>query len=287
MKSKAIMETVLLILAVLVGCMAMLVAYEKKMVYYPSTYPAGIWETEPFGIQVEDVYFQSGDGVKLHGWFVPAEGAAATLLWFHGNAGNLTHRLDNIIRLRALGLNVFIFDYRGYGKSEGEPDEPGIYRDSLAAYETLVRIKKISPERLFLFGRSLGGVCAIEVAAQRPAAGLILESTFTSAKDMARNLFPFLPLGYFIRSKFDAIGKIPAIEIPKLILHGTEDEIVPYRMGRELYEAAAEPKAFYEIRGSRHNDTYVAGGESYFRALGRFVRHTLAAAPAGRSTGKP
>lgn len=280
------METVLLILAVLGGCTAILIGYEKRMVYYPSVYPDGIWDTEPLGIQ--DVYFSSGDGVKLHGWFVPAEGAAATVLWFHGNAGNLTHRLSNIIRLRALGLNVFIFDYRGYGKSEGKPDEPGIYRDSLAAYEVLVRVKKVSPERLFLFGRSLGGVCAIEVASQRPAAGLILESTFTSAKDMARNMFPFLPLGYFIRSRFDAIGKIAALKIPKLILHGTEDEIVPYRMGKELYRAAAEPKAFYEIQGAGHNDTYLAGGESYFATLRRFVRHSLAAAaPAGRSTEKP
>lgn len=278
------METVLLILFALVVYMVVLVGCENRIIYYPSTYPDGVWEPEPFGVKVEDIYFQSGDGVKLHGWFIPAEGAEATLLWFHGNAGNLTHRLDNIIRLQPLRLNIFIFDYRGYGKSEGKPDEQGIYRDSLAAYETLIQSKNISPRRLFLFGRSLGGICAIEVASRKPAAGLILESTFTSAKDMARKMLPFLPLAYFIKSKFDAVGKIPAIEIPKLILHGNEDEIVPFKMGRELYEAATQPKEFYEIQGAGHNDTYMTGGKAYFDVLDRFIKQTLTASA---ETGAP
>lgn len=271
------METMLLIVVLLGVYMLVLVSCEKKIIYYPSKHPSGMWDPQSYGVKAEDVFFEAGDGVKLHGWFVSAEGAAATLLWFHGNAGNITHRLDNILRLRPLNLNIFIFDYRGYGKSGGEPDEQGIYLDSLAAYETLVRDKNISPESLFLFGRSLGGICAVEVASQRPAAGLILESVFTSAKDMARKMLPFLPLGYFIKSKFDAIGKVPTLEIPKLFLHGTEDNIVPYRLGRKLFEAAANPKEFYDIVGAGHNDTYIIGGKAYFDALDRFIKQTLAA----------
>lgn len=278
MKRKSVVETVLLILALLAGYMAFLVSCESKLIYHPHKYPAGAWDTESHGVKIEDVYFQSGDGIKLHGWFVPAKGADATLLWFHGNAGNITHRLDNILRLRPLNLNIFIFDYRGYGRSQGDPDEQGLYVDSLAAYDALVHTQNIAPERLFLFGRSLGGACAVEVASQRPAAGLILESAFTNAKDMASTMFPFLPLGYFIKSKFDAAGKVPSIGMPKLFLHGTEDRIVPYKLGRKLFEAAAEPKEFYDIQGAGHNDTYSVGGPAYFEALGRFIKQTLAAA---------
>ncbi|MFQ5716684.1 MAG: alpha/beta hydrolase [Nitrospinales bacterium] len=283
MKRKSVVETVLLILALLAGYMAFLVSCESKLIYHPHKYPAGAWDAGSYGVKAEDVYFQSSDGVKLHGWFVPARGATATLLWFHGNAGNITHRLDNILRLRPLNLNIFIFDYRGYGRSQGDPDERGLYVDSIAAYDALVHAKNIAPERLFLFGRSLGGVCAVEVASQRPAAGLILESAFTNAKDMVGTMFPFLPLGYFVKSEFDALGKIRAVRIPKLFLHGTEDRVVPYRLGRKLFEAAAEPKEFYDIRGAGHNDTYIAGGKAYFEALGQFVKQTLAAAQGTRA----
>ena len=271
MKRMAILQTAGLILLVLLIYGLFLVGCEHKIVYHPHKYPAGFWEPEALGISVEDIYFQSEDGVKLHGWFVPAEKPVATLLWFHGNAGNLSHRLDNIKKLLPLGLNVFIFDYRGYGRSEGEPGEPGIYLDSRAAYSTLVATKKIDPKTLFLFGRSLGGVCAAEVAVDHPAAGLILESTFTSAKDMAKNLFPFLPIGSVIRSELNTIEKVPGIKIPKLFLHGTRDEIVPYMLGKKLYAAAADPKEFYDIEGAGHNDTYIVGGQPYFQRLGQFV----------------
>ena len=140
------METIILILTVFVLYITALIACERSIIYHPSSYPDGLWEPETFGVKVEDVFFQSEDGTKLHGWFIPVEGALATLLRFHGNAGNLTHRLENIIRLQVLKLNVFIFDYRGYGKSEGQPNEQGIYLDSLAAYEALVQNKNISPE---------------------------------------------------------------------------------------------------------------------------------------------
>ena len=199
----------------------------------------------------------------------------ATLLWFHGNAGNLSHRLDNIQRLAPLNLNIFIFDYRGYGRSEGEPDEQGIYMDSQAAYNKVLTMDGVSIESLFLFGRSLGGICAVETAVNNPARGLILESVFTSASDMSRKVFPLIPLGWALRSRLDAVGKVPHLQLPKLFLHGTQDEIVPYDLGRKLFDHAGEPKTFYDIEGAGHNDTYILGGRGYFNALNRFITETL------------
>ena len=272
----SVLQTAGGILALLLLYAVFLVACEDKIIYHPHKYPQGIWNPSSFNVKVEDVFFQAKDGTKLHGWYIPSANAQATLLWFHGNAGNLTHRLENIQQLQPLALNIFIFDYRGYGKSEGKPSEAGIYQDSQAAYDYLIREKNVVPlENLFLFGRSLGGICAVEVASSNPAAGLILESVFTSARDMAGQVFPLLPIGWAIRSKFSAVEKVPYLKLPKLFLHGTKDEIVPYKLGRKLYSAAAEPKEFYDIEGAGHNDTYGVGGREYFSALNRFITDTL------------
>ena len=264
----------LLIFAV-VGYVVFLLLFENKIIFHPSRYPEGFWEPVSVGVPAQDIYFDSEDGVKLHGWFIPAPNAVATLLWFHGNAGNLSHRLDNIQRLAPLNLNIFIFDYRGYGRSEGEPNEQGIYKDSKAAYKTVLGLNTVSVDTLFLFGRSLGGICAVETALDHLARGLILESVFTSASDMSRQVFPLIPLGWAIRSKLDAIGKIPHLTLPKLFLHGTRDEVVPYDLGRKLFDSAVEPKTFYPIEGAGHNDTYILGGRDYFNALSGFITETL------------
>ena len=254
---------------------AFLLLFENKIIFHPSPYPDGYWNPTTLGVPAQDIYFNSEDGVKLHAWFIPAPNADATLLWFHGNAGNLSHRLDNIQRLKRLNLNIFIFDYRGYGRSEGEPDEQGIYKDSKAAYKTVIGLNSVSVDTLFLFGRSLGGICAVETALNHPARGLILESVFTSASDMSRKVFPLIPLGWGIRSKLDAIGNVPNLKLPKLILHGTRDEIVPYDLGRKLFDHAGEPKKFYPIEGAGHNDTYIIGGRDYFNTLNGFITETL------------
>lgn len=274
-KGKKILETAALIILSLFGFAFLLVVGENYIVYHPVKYPAGFWNPESYGLKVEDVYFNAADGVKLHAWFVAAEKPLATLLWHHGNAGNLTHRLDNILQLRPLRLNIFIFDYRGYGRSEGKPDQQGIFKDSQAAYDFLTLKKNIAPETLFLFGRSLGGVCAIETASKNKAAGLIVESTFTSAREMADKIFPFFPLKFLLRQKYDAIGTVASVNMPKLFLHGTEDDLVPFSMGQELFEAASEPKEFYSIKGAGHNDTYSVGGKEYFDALERFIQNVL------------
>lgn len=274
------LQTVGVVFLMLLVFTGFLVGIENRIIFYPYKFPEGIWNPEFYGLQVEDVYFKAEDGVKLHGWFVAAtrpsnnvgQEVPPTLIWFHGNAGNLSHRLEHILLLHNLRLNIFIFDYRGYGKSEGSPDEQGVYLDSIAAYRTMTESKGLP----FLYGQSLGGACAIEVAMHYPIAGLILESTFTSAADMARKMFPIFPVGRFLRTKFDSINKIPQVTAPKLFLHGTQDEIVPYTMGRKLFEAAKEPKEFHDIIGAEHNDTYIVGGADYFHAIDRFVRRSQA-----------
>lgn len=268
-QSIGVMAVLMLLYAVL------LVGFEKKIIFHPAKFPEGYWNPVSLGLKAQDISFQTVDGVNLHGWFVPTPGARATLLWFHGNAGNLSHRLDNIQRLLPLNLNIFIFDYRGYGKSEGEPDENGIYKDSQAAYNKILELEEVSVNSLFLFGRSLGGICATETALNNPARGLILESTFTSASDMSRKIIPLIPLGWAIRSKLDAINKVTELKLPKLFLHGDRDEVVPFDLGRKLYEEASDPKSFYIIQGAGHNDTYIMGGRGYYNALDEFITETL------------
>ncbi|MCH7745609.1 MAG: alpha/beta hydrolase [Chloroflexi bacterium] len=227
------------------------------------------------GLVYEDVFISTSDGVKLHGWFVPGK-SDLTLLWFHGNAGNISRRVDNIALLHErLGANIFIIDYRGYGRSEGSPSEQGLYLDAEAAIEYLRSREDVKDDRLVLFGRSLGGAVAVEMAVRHQVYALIIESSFTSVKAMAKGAHPVLsrlfPVGAVVRGKYDSLSKIKEVRSPVLVIHGNQDEIVPYIMGQELYDAANEPKTFYSIEGSGHNDTYIVGGNAYFDALRRFL----------------
>lgn len=255
--------------------MLMIPLIENKIVYHPYKYPEGNWHPESYSLQPEDCYFSTMDNIKLHGWFFRAESARATLLWCHGNAGNITHRLDNIKRLQPFSINIFIFDYRGYGRSEGEPSEDGIYQDALAAYEYLLSHPEVDPKNILLFGRSLGATVAVDLATKKPSRGIILESAFTSAKDVAKEMNRWLPLHFVIRSKFDSITKIKQIHSPMLFIHGNDDEIIPITLGKKLFEAANEPKWFYEISGAGHNDTYVVGGSRYFQQLDEFIQKIM------------
>lgn len=248
---------------------------EHKLIYYPMVYPNGYWDTSRFPGRLEDCTFRAEDGVTLHGWFAHATasnpGPRRTLLFLHGNAGNITHRQTNIAYLIQRGLNVFIFDYRGYGKSEGTPSEQGLYADAVAAYEYLLTRQDVQPEHLVLFGRSLGGAVAVELATRKPCEKLILESTFTSIKDMAREILGPLPVGFIIRSQFDSLAKIQAVHVPLLVIHGNQDAIIPFEQGKRLFAAANAPKSFYEIHGADHNNTYDIGGEAYFERLTAFI----------------
>ena len=250
------------------------VLFEKQLIYHPSRGHDA--SARDLGLAHETVALVAEDGVKLDALFLPAKDARVTILLAHGNAGNLSHRLDRTIFLQAhLGASVLLFDYRGYGRSEGAPDEEGTYRDARAAYRWLTEVRGISPDRLVLFGESLGSAVALDLAVGHPCRALVLESPFTSVPDMAQVVLPFLPRA-FVRTQYDNIGKIARLRVPLLVLHGDADEVVPFTQGRRLFEAAPEPKRFYAIRGASHNDTYIVGGDAYWRAVADFLDSALA-----------
>ncbi len=262
--------------------------FEEKLIYFPEKYPGGIWEVQKQPVvegqivpEIEDCWFIAKDGVNLHGWYcTPVRikdgsfsplNADMLLLFFHGNAGNLTYRYDMIRILMAIPVKVFIIDYRGYGKSQGRPSEKGIYLDAQAAWDYLILKRSVSSEHIVLFGKSLGGAVAVDLATRVRPAGLIVQSSFTSVPDMARAILPFSPT-FLIRTKMDSIRKIPKLGFPKLFIHSPADEIVPYRLGRRLFEAASEPKQFFEIPGAPHNETYLVGGKAYLDVIRHFIQ---------------
>jgi len=213
-------------------------------------------------LDFEDVVFKSADGINLSGWYVPVNDPKFTLLFCHGNGGNIAHRLDSINIFHNLGLNCFIFDYRGYGNSQGKPDEEGTYTDAVAAYKWLNEEKKIQAENIIIFGRSLGGIIAAQLAGKVKVGGLVVESAFTSYVDIAKEYYPYMPVRWFARFSYSTIDYIKNVHCPVMLIYSRNDEIVPYKFGLELYEAANEPKEFIEIFGG-HNDCFLASGEIY------------------------
>jgi fermentation-respiration switch protein FrsA (DUF1100 family) len=259
-------------LGLLTGCED---GVERHFLYFPTR---ALSETPgTYGLPFEEVWFQTEDGVRLHGWFVPRQGARATLLWLHGNAGNIGHRAHNLRQFHdALGINVFLFDYRGYGLSDGEPSEAGLMKDAEAAWRLLGARPDVDPGGIILFGRSLGAAVAAELGVRVKPAALILESPFTTLMDMARHHYWFLPVRGLVRSRYDTLGAVRRVRAPVLVLHGDSDEIVPLDMGEQVFAAANEPKAFHRIRGASHNDTYLVGGKPYWEALRAFLATALA-----------
>ncbi|MDP2943209.1 MAG: alpha/beta hydrolase [Candidatus Omnitrophota bacterium] len=222
------------------------------------------------GLPYEEVYFDTSDNKRLNGWYVANSKAKFTIIFCHGNAGNISHRLEKILIFYNLGLNIFIFDYRGYGKSIGVPSESGLYEDADAAYNYLSKERRISKDRVILYGESIGGAVAIDLARKTDIGALITEETFTSIKDMSGIAYPFLP--YFIfSSRFDALSKIKNISYQKLIMHSIDYEIVPFRLGEKLFDAARPPKKFLKLRGG-HNTAFFESREEYISGIKTFVK---------------
>lgn len=248
---------------------------EKKLIYHP--YKDINSTPEDYGLEYEDVTFQTEDGLDLNGWFIHGKKDSLnknthTLLWFHGNAGNISHRLENIKMLcDRVPLNIFIFDYRQFGKSEGKISEEGTYLDAKAALKYLRSRNDINLEKIIFFGRSLGSAVAVDLAVKEKCHALILETPFTSIKDMAKLTYPFLPISYFARTKYDSLKKIKNVNTPVLVIHGDKDDLVPIEHGKKLYKDANGPKEFYTIQGANHDDTYIVGGEKYFDAIREFI----------------
>jgi len=240
---------------------------EKQSIFFPMK---GLAATPlEAGLPYEDIYFETSDSKRLNGWFVPCKNAKSTILFCHGNAGNIGHRLEKILIFHDLGLNTFIFDYRGYGKSEGRPHEAGLYKDAFGAYDYLTEKRKISGNDIILYGESIGGGVAIELARGKKVKALITEDTFSSIKEMSAMAYPFIP-HFVFSSKFDSLSKIGRIDPPKLIIHSRDDEIVPFYMGEKLFNAAKPPKKFLKIKGS-HNTAFLDSGKEYTGGIKSFM----------------
>ncbi|WP_405226748.1 alpha/beta hydrolase [Lentisalinibacter sediminis] len=251
-------------------------AMQGRLLYLPNL-PGRELDATPadIGLAYEDVQLTADDGVKLHGWFVPAaDSARGTLLFFHGNAGNISHRLESISQFHGLGLDVLIIDYRGYGQSEGSPSERGTYRDAEAAWQYLTEERGVAPSRMVVFGRSVGGAVGAWLAANREAGALIVESSFSSLPALAGELYWFLPVRWLSRFRYPTAEYVAAADCPVLVIHSREDDIVPFHHGRAIYESAGEPRRFLELSGP-HNGAHVLSEERYLDGLREFLATAL------------
>lgn len=234
-----------------------------------------------YGLEFEEVRFNTSDNLVLHGWYIPGT-CDITLVWFHGNAGNISDRVGNIVDLRQhMDIGIFIFDYRGYGLSEGVPSEQGTYIDGEAAMSHIASRTDIDQSKILLFGRSLGCSIAAEIAIRRKTYALVLESGFTSIQAMVSKMYSSIPgietfARKFIKTQYNTLSKIGMISTPIMIIHGNRDEIIPHDMGLELYKAANPPKRFYSIKGAGHNDAYIVGGSDYYKAIVDFLEDPTA-----------
>lgn len=247
---------------------------ESGFIYFPDAHVAGTPQNA--GLAYEEVFIRTGDGARICAWYVPCEGAEATLLFFHGNAGNIGDRVE-LLRVYhdQWRVNQMIVDYRGYGKSSGKVSEQGTYEDGRAAVRYLASDKGVSPKSLIFFGESLGSAVAVQMAMESPCAGLILESPFTSVSDMAEVHYPILARLIPLSIRYDSIGKIGKVHVPLLVLHGDRDDIVPYKLGKKLYDAANEPKTFFTVRDAGHNDILAWADESFHETVRKFIRDSV------------
>ena len=245
---------------------------QNKLVFHPR--PGGERNPKDIGLEYENLQFVSAQGNVLHGWYVPGntiDGEAPVVLFCHGNAGNLSHRLETVRVIHELGCHLLIFDYQGYGLSQGTASESATYADVEAAWNLLVRDKGIDSGRIILWGRSLGGAVAARCASRHTPQALVLESTFTSIPDIGARIYPFFPVRLLCRLRYDTRSLLASIRCPVLVVHSPDDSVVPYEFGRQLFEAAGEPKEFLQIHGD-HDDGFLVSGEHYTAGIANFMQ---------------
>lgn len=265
------MVKILLVVGAGYGLLVALVyLMQGRMLYLPDS-PGRDLAATPLdaGMDYEELDLETDDGVMLHGWFVPGR-SSRVLIFFHGNAGNISHRLESIRQFHDLGLSVLIVDYRGYGQSGGRPTEAGMYRDAEAVWRYLVDQRAVSPGEIIVFGRSLGASVAARLAARHDPLALVVESAFTSVPDVAADIYPWLPVRLLSRVSHATRDYVREIRCPVLVVHSRDDEIIPVRHGRQIFEAAPEPRSFLELRGT-HNDAYIRDERRYLRGLSQFL----------------
>ena len=259
--------------AIFIAYLGYLFVFQSRYVYYPES--TIVADPSFIGLSFEDVSFRTKDGVKLFGWFIPNQKSRGVVLFCHGNAGNISHRLDSIQIFHRLGLDVFIFDYRGYGQSKGKPSEQGTYQDAEAAWRYLTKERHVLTSDIIVTGRSLGGAIAAWLAMSHASGALILESTFTSLSDIAAKLYPYLPVRPFLRFRYTTTDYLCQVKCPVLIVHSRDDEIMPFEHGIRLFKIANEPRRFLEISGS-HNEGFIVSGTRYLRGLNIFITDYIA-----------
>ncbi|MCC7086277.1 MAG: alpha/beta hydrolase [Pirellulales bacterium] len=257
---------VVVLLATYLAIVVLLMIFEESLIFFPSKYPEGEWN--PPGLNVEDAWLTAADGTKLHGWYVPCDRPRAVVLFAHGNAGNISHRAELLRSLAQMDVTVLAFDYRGYGRSTGTPNEKGVLADARAARNWLAERAGVSEREIVLMGESLGGGVVVALAAEAPARGLILENTFSSIPDVAAFHYPGLPVQMLMRTRLDSAAAIQRYHDPLLQFHGDRDSIVPFALGRKLFDAANEPKKFVAVAGGDHNDPR---GAEFYQELDRFL----------------
>jgi fermentation-respiration switch protein FrsA (DUF1100 family) len=266
----AMLKFVLVLVAGYGLVLAIIFFMQGRMLYLPNV-PGRTLTMTPADARMdyEDVSIETADGVTLHGWFVAGR-SSRVLLFFHGNAGNISHRLDSIRQFRDLGLSVLIIDYRGYGQSGGRTTETGLYLDGDAAWSYLTEARGVSPKDVVVFGRSLGGSIAARLAAQRHPLALIVESSFTSVPDIAQELYPWLPARWLSRLSHATRDYIRDVRCPVLVVHSRDDEIIPFHHGKDIFTAAPEPRTLLALRGT-HNDAFLRDERTYIEGLSMFL----------------
>ncbi len=263
------------VLQLVVGAYVLFVIFlfftQSSLVYYPNIPTRSLVATpDSIGIAYESVTISANDGIKLHGWYIRAQQSDGVLLFLHGNAGNISHRLDSIKIFNELGFDIFIFDYRGYGKSEGKPSEEGTYRDADAAWTYLTQQRNVVPQDIVIFGRSLGASIASYLASRHTPRALIIESAFTSVPDLAAQLYPLVPVRWIARLQYNTKTFLQAVKIPVLVIHSRDDEIIPFEHAERLFSNANDPKQLLTLRGG-HNDGFLVSGQQYINGLKDFL----------------
>jgi len=263
------MLTLLLLGATIYGilCLALFI-FQPRLVFFPIKAMAAT--PAAMDLTYEELLLDTGTGTSLHGWYLPGRENAHTLLFLHGNAGNISHRLDSLRLFNSLGLNVLIFDYSGYGQSGGTASEQQTYADARVAWNYLTQTRAVPAGQIVIFGRSLGAGVATWLATEETPGALVLESAFTSVPELARKYYPIFPVRWLARIRYDNASRLPTVRCPVLIVHSRDDEIVPFAHGEALYALAAEPKSFLEIRGD-HNGGFMLSGQAYRSGLARFI----------------
>ncbi len=265
-----------LLLALAYASMALLLYLFQSRLLYSPAFPSRALETTPaqVGLSFEWVTLTTEDNVMIKGWYLPAPNRRGTLLFFHGNAGNISHRLESLKLLHSLGLAILIIDYRGYGHSQGHPTEAGTYLDAQAAWRYLTIQRQVAAREIIIFGRSLGGAIAAQLATQTQPGALIIESAFTSIPDVAMELYSFLPVRWLARFQYPTRRFLQAVTCPVLIIHSRDDEIIPFAHGQALFEAAHPPKDFLALNGG-HNNAFLVSSLTYLQGIDAFLKNHL------------